>query len=340
MQEALLYDRLDEQAVLCRLCPWACRLAEGEIGLCQVRQNREGTLYSLNYGLISAAAVEPIERRGLYHLFPGSIVLTLGGWGHNLRCKHRPIRGAPPSEGEGRRYLDPERAVSFALERHCRGLAWAYQEPIVWLEYVLDTAKLARANGLYTLMVTNGFLNREALDLLGPYLDAWAVEVVAASSGPYEALCGSLPVEAILEETVYAREAWRCHVEVHTPLLPGLNDGDEVLRELAGWIRDRLGPDTPWHLWRHEPAGEGDPFPTSSLEVLQQAREIGRESGLHYVYIQAGDPIGLTPTYCPSCGTLLIRREGRFYIKAVGLTENGRCARCGQEIYLRRSIFK
>lgn len=338
MQEAFLYDRLDGQAVLCRLCPWACRLAEGESGLCQVRQNRGGTLYSLNYGLISAAAVEPIERRGLYHLFPGSIVLTLGGWGHNLRCRHQPILGVPSLEG--RRFLDPERAISFALKRRCRGLAWAYQEPIVWLEYVLDTAKLARANGLYTLMVTSGFLNREALDLLGPYLDAWAVEVVAASPGPYEALCGSLPVEAILEGTVYAREAWHCHVEVHTPLLPGLNDGDEVLRELAGWIRDRLGPDTPWHLWRHEPTGEGDPFPPSPLEALQQAQRIGRESGLRYVYVQAGEQVGLTPTHCPSCGTLLIRREGRFYIKAVGLTENGRCAHCGQEIYLRRSIFK
>ncbi len=340
MQEALLYERLDEQVVLCRLCPWACRPAEGESGLCQVRQNRGGTLYSLNYGLISAAAVEPIERRGLYHLFPGSIALTLGGWGHNLRCRHRPAPRVPPSEEGNRRYLDPERAVSFALERRCRGLAWAYQEPIVWLEYVLDVAKLARANGLYTLMVTGGFLEREALDLLGPYLDAWAVEVVAASSGPYEVLCGSLPVEAILEGTVYAREAWRCHVEVHTPLLLGLNDGDEVLRELAGWIRDRLGPDIPWHLWRHEPAGESAPFPPSPLEALEQAREIGRESGLRYVYIQAGDQVGLTPTYCPSCGTLLIRREGRFYIKSVGLAEDGRCAHCGQEIYLRRSIFK
>ncbi|MGB9723031.1 MAG: radical SAM protein [Chloroflexia bacterium] len=340
MQEALLYDRLEDQAVLCRLCPWACRMATGESGLCQVRENREGTLYSLNYGLISAAAVEPIERRGLYHLFPGSIILTLGGWGHNLRCRHRPAPPPLPREGEGRRYLDPERAVSFALERHCRGLAWAYQEPAVWLEYVLDTAKLARANGLYTLMVTGGFLNREALDLLGPYLDAWAVEVVAASPPPYEALCRSLPVEAILEGTAYVREAWRCHVEVHTPLLPGLNDGDEVLRELAGWIRDRLGPDTPWHLWRHEPAGEGDPFPPSPLEALKQAREIGRESGLRYVYIQAGEQVGLTPTSCPSCGHLLIRREGRFYIKAVGLTEDNRCAHCGQEIYLRRSIFK
>jgi pyruvate formate lyase activating enzyme len=338
MPEALLYDRMDDGSVVCRLCPWKCQIAPGESGRCAVRQNREGTLYSLNYGFLAAAAIEPVERRGLYHLFPGSVILTLGGWGNSLCYRHQPPPPALPPEGK-KRYLDPERAITFAAERHCRGLAWGYQEPTVWLEYVLDSAKLARANGLFTLLLTNGFVTMETLDLLGPYLNAYATEIPAATPEPYEAL-GPVPFwEAILKGAAYVRERWRCHAEIHTPVIPGTNDSDEVIRGLAVWIRDSLGPDTPWHLWRYEPAGELAGRPPTSPAALEKAREVGRETGLHYIYVQSGDESSLTSTQCPSCGSLLVRREGKFSIKVVGL-EGSKCSRCGQEIYLQRSIFK
>lgn len=337
MTEALLYERVDDRAVVCHVCPWECAIPDGERGRCLVRQNCEGTLRATNYGLISAAAVEPVERRGVYHLFPGSLVLTLGGWGNALACRHRPAPPALPAEKA--RFLDAERAAAFAVERHCRGLAWNYQEPIVWLEYVLDCAKLARANGLYTLLYTNGYAAPAALDLLGPYLDAYVVEILAAEAGPYKALCNLNSGEAILQGTIHMQRQWRCHVEVHTPLIPGINDGDELVRGLAGWIRDSLCPDVPWHLWAYEPAGELAAGPAPTSEALEQARAVGREAGLRYVYVQAGEQIGLTPTLCPSCGQVLIRREGRFFIKISGL-EGSKCARCGQEISLRRSIFK
>jgi len=338
MRQALLYDRLDDSVVLCRLCPWNCRISPEEYGRCQVRQNREGTLYTLNYGLVSAAAVEPVERRGLYHLFPGTLTLTLGGWGNSLRCRHRPAPPELPPEGEKRRYLDPERAVDFAVDRHCRGLTWSYQESTVWLEYILDVTKLARANGLFTLLTTNGFVSEEALDLLGPYLNAYAVEILAATPQPYQDLCALPNGEAILQETIHMYERWRCHVEVHTPIIPGINEGDEIVRGLAAWIRDSLSPDTPWHLWRFEPAGEIDDHLPTPRGELERVQEVGRETGLRYVYIQASEEIGLTPTLCPACGNLLIRREGNFFIKIVGL-DGDKCARCGQQIYLRRSIF-
>jgi len=339
MQDALLYDRVEGANVLCRLCPWRCRIAPGESGLCRVRENQDGALYPLNYGLISAAAVEPIERRGVYHLFPGSVLLTLGGWGDNLHCRFRPAPPELPGVGEKQRYLDAERAIDFAVEHHCRGLAWGYQEPAVWLEYVLDSAKLARANGLFTLLLTRGFVSEEAIDLLGPYLDACAVEILAASGQPYEQACGLPDWEAILRSTAHARERWRCHVEVHTPLIAGVNGEEEMLRGLASWIREKMGVDTPWHLLHFEPAGEMAGKPPASPAELERAQEVGREAGLRYVYVQSGEEAGLTHTLCPSCGQVLIRREGKFYVRIAGI-EDGKCARCGQEIYLRRSIFK
>jgi len=337
MAEALLYEQREDRSVLCRVCPWECAIPEGGKGRCLVRQNREGTLQADNYGLVSAAAVEPVERRGVYHMFPGCLVLTLGGWGNALACRHRPAVPAMPSEKA--RFLDPERVASFAVEQRCRGLAWDYQEPIVWLEYVLDSAKLARANGLFTMLYTNGYATRAALDLLGPYLDAYIVEILAADAAPYQRLCDLGSGEAILQGTIHMQRQWRCHVEIHTPLIPGINDGDELVRGLAGWIRDSLGPGVPWHLWAYEPAGELAGQAAPAIEALEQARSVGREAGLRYVYIQAGEQIGLTPTLCPSCGQVLIRREGRFFIKVSGV-EGNKCARCGQEIALRRSIFK
>lgn len=339
MHEALLYERQDDGSVICQVCPWNCRIAAGESGRCRVRQNLAGTLHALNYGLISAAAVEPVERRGVYHLFPGSLVLTLGGWGNNLDCRHRPPGPEMPQEQDKLRFLDPERAASFAVEQRCRGVAWDYQEPVVWLEYVLDSAKLARANGLYTLLHTNGFLTPQAMDLLGPYLDAYVVEILSVGAAPYSALCGLEGPQAILQGAAYGHARWRCHVEVHTPLIIGVNASPQSIGELAEWIRQSLGPDTPWHLWAYEPAGEPGDRPATPVEVLEEARRIGREAGLRYVYLQAGEQIGLTPTYCPSCGHLLIQREGRFFIRVVGIEDN-RCAQCQQEVYLRRSIFK
>jgi pyruvate formate lyase activating enzyme len=338
MHEALLYDRLDGGTVHCRLCPWDCQIPPGEKGRCLVRENHEGTLDTLNYGLVSAAALDPIERRGLYHLFPGCMVLSLGGWGTNLSCRYQRATPALPT-GEQVRFLDPEKAVSFAVERRCRGVAWGFQEPTVWMEYLLDSAMLVRANGMFTLMITNGYITTEALDLLGPYLDAYTVEILSVSPRPYESLCDLPRPDAILEGTAHMLQQWRCHVEVHTPLIPGINDQDETVSALATWIRDALGPDVPWHLWRYEPAGELADRSTTSPEALAHANELGRQSGLRYVYTETGQAGGLAPTVCPSCGNLIVRRGAQYSVKVVGL-EGRKCSQCGQEIYLRRSIFK
>lgn len=338
MQEALLYERLEDGVVRCRVCPWDCRIASGERGRCQVRENREGTLYALNYGLVSAAGLDPIERRGLYHMFPGCLILSLGSWGDNLSCRHRPAAPElPPAEKA--RFLDPERAANFAVERRCRGVAWGFQEPTVWLEYVLDSAKLVRANGMFALMITNGYITKEALDVLGPYLDAYTVEILSATPRVYETLCGLSHPEAILEGTVHMQQNWRGHIEVYTPLIPGFNDGEEVVAELATWMHDALGPDVPWHLWRYEPAGELADRSATAPEALAHAQEVGRRAGLRYVYVRGGPEGDLIPTLCPSCGQTIVRREAQYRVKVLGL-DGSKCSQCGQEIPLRRSIFK
>ncbi len=338
MHEAVLYDRLDDGRVRCRVCPWDCQIGPGEKGRCQVRENREGTLYALNYGLVAAAALDPIERRGLYHLFPGSMILSLGGWGSNLSCRYRPANPAlPPAEKT--RTLDPEKAISFAIDRRCRGVAWGFQEPITWLEYLLDSAMLVRANGMFTMMITNGYATQEALDLLGPYMDAYIVELPALSPRDYAALCPEGQVDMILANVVHMQRQWRCHIELHTPLIPGRNDADEAVNDLAVWIRDTLGPDVPWHLWRYEPAGELADQQATAPESLAHAREVGAMAGLRYVYVQTAQEGGLTSTLCPACGNVVVHREGQFKVKLTGL-EGNKCSQCGQEIYLRRSIFK
>ncbi|MBN1485842.1 MAG: hypothetical protein JXA37_14100 [Chloroflexia bacterium] len=338
MHEALLYEQLDDQVVLCQLCPWKCQIPAGALGRCQVRQNQEGFLYTLNYGLVSAAAIEPIELGGVYHLFPGSMVLSLGGWGNNLACRHRPVPGVPEDE-KNRRFLDPERMIEFALDRRCRGIAWRYQEPGVWMEYVLDAAKLAKANGFFTFIVTNSMINKEALDLLGPYLNGYIVELLAAEASVYENLCELPHWREILETTAYAKERWNCHIEVHTPLILGINREEGLIHGVACWIRDEISVDIPWHLWAYEPAGEMSPQAAPAQQDLEWAQKIGQEAGLRYVYIQQGDQVGRTPTHCPSCGNLLIRRESNFLVKKPGI-QNGRCTHCNLKIYLSQTIFK
>jgi pyruvate formate lyase activating enzyme len=338
MEEALLYDRLDEGGVRCRLCPWECQIAPGERGRCQVRENQEGTLYALNHGLVAMAALDPIERWGLYHLTPGSIVLALGSWGTNLAGRHQPAAPAlPPAEKA--RFLDPEKAISFAIERRCRSVAWGFQEPAVWMEYVLNSAMLVRANGMYALMQTNGYIAREALDLLGTYLDAYTVEILSTSSAVYESLYGPIQLAPILDGTAHMQQKWRCHIEIRTPLIPQVNDSDEEVTALAVWIRDTLGPDVPWHLQRYEPAGEFADRTATSTDALAHACEAGRQAGLRYVYIPTDQEAGLAHTYCPACGNLIVRRGAQYNVKIVGL-EGTKCAQCGLEIALRRSIFK
>jgi pyruvate formate lyase activating enzyme len=311
----------------CGVCQWRCALAEGEVGRCLMRVATAEGIEVLNDGMISAATFSPIEEHRLWHFFPDTPVLAIGGWGYAFPAdQQRGQYGGVPQEESKRRRLDPERAASVALERLCRGVVWSFSDPSVSLEYVADVLKFSRATSRYTALVTSGYSTLAALDQLGHYLDGISLELRAFDDGAYRRLAGVEEWRGILEMAAHARERWHCHIEITTRLHPNVNDAPEQIQALVGWMRDTLGPLTPWHVM------PGDAGAAAAASVAR-ARRLGHEAGLHYIY--GPEPGQLTR--CHSCASVLVERAPS--VRLVGL-EGGRCANCGADPQLRLSIFK
>ena len=296
LKAALFWEQLPDNAVRCRLCPWDCRIKPGRIGFCGVRQNQEGKLYSLIYGRVSSVAVDPIEKKPLYHFHPNSKVFSLGTFGCNLRCGHcqnwqiAHVTTIPEAE-----YLSPERAIEMAIESGSAGIAWTYNEPTIWFEYTLDCAKLAKAAGLYTVYVTNGYINPEPLEMILPYLDAYRLDLKGFNKEFYFKLAKIRDFSPVLAAGILAKKKWGKHVEIITLVIPTMNDDEKQLNDLAAWIAANLGPETPWHVNRFSPYLEFSHLPATPLETLERARAIGQKAGLKYVYIGnvPGHPAGV-----------------------------------------------
>ncbi len=338
MREALLYEKLPQGRVRCHVCQWRCNIGPGKLGVCRVRRNIDGVLYALNYAQVSSVAVDPIEKKPLFHFFPGSRVFSLGSWGCNFHCMHCQnwqisCADLPETEG-GSRTLSAEASIELTKGEHCQGIAWTYNEPNIWLEYTLDGAKLAKENGLYTVYVTNGYITPEGLDMIGLYLDGYCVDVKGFSDRFYQELAKVPRWRGILEVTKRAKEKWGMHVEVVTNIIPTMNDDDEQLEGIAIWIRDNLGELTPWHVTRFYPQHQLLHLPPTPIETLEHAYEIGKRVGLRFVY--AGNVPGheRENTICYSCGNLLIGRMG-YHIDIVGV-EDSRCRFCGADLNMRR----
>jgi pyruvate formate lyase activating enzyme len=332
-REAVLWRPAKEGAVTCGVCPRRCRITPGGRGTCEARENVDGKLVTVTYGLCSSIAVDPIEKKPVFHFHPGTLVLSVGTVGCNMRCKHCQnwqISRAHTEDGSELTWLSPEQLVAVAEKEGCQGVAWTYNEPTIWLEYVRDGAKLAREAGLYTVMVTNGYITTEALDEIGPYMDVWRVDVKGFTDETYRYLAGIPHIQPILEGAERAKHHWHMHVEVVTNVIPTVNDDDEQLSGIASWIADKLGPETPWHVTRFIPYLELSHLSPTPVATLEKARRIGMEAGLSYVYI--GNVAGNEGenTYCPSCGELLIERVG--YQTAGRAMDAGRCRSCGQAI--------
>lgn len=328
MKEALFYEKDEENRVFCRLCPRLCRIKEGGTGFCRVRKNQGGVLYSLNYGRVSSAAMDPMEKKPLYHFYPGSEIFSLGTFGCNLACgfcQNWQIAHATPPTA----YLSPQEAVAAAQKYRdsgspCVGIAYTYNEPFIWYEYVYDTARLAREKGLKNVLVTNGYVSEEPLREILPYIDAMNIDVKGFTAGYYREVCkGSL--EPVLRTVEVA--ARHCHVELTTLLVPGLNDSEEEIRSLVDWVAS-LDPEIPLHFSRYFPNYKFA-LPPTPLSTLLKAREIAREK-LKYVYIGNAPELGAGDTLCPSCGCTLIRRFG-YHVQVEGL-EGNRCRHCGEKI--------
>jgi pyruvate formate lyase activating enzyme len=342
MHECILYDKLDDGRVHCLVCPRDCRIADGRAGFCGVRHNRGGRLYAITYGKITSAAADPIEKKPLFHFHPGTQVFSLGSAGCNLRCAHcqnwqiaherldGAVDGAGALDLPGLSDLSPAQAVAAAKANGCAGIAWTYNEPTIWLEYTIDSAKLCREAGLYTVYVTNGYATEAAVDAIGPHLDAYRVDVKGFTDAFYKKLAGVANWRTILTAAERAKHKWGCHVEIVTNVIPTMNDDDAQLRDIAEWIVGHLGPETPWHVTRFMPYLDLASLPPTPASTLNRARQIGMDAGLKFVYIgnDPGNPG--ENTYCPGCGRLVIERSG--YATAPRLLQNGKCAECGQDL--------
>ena len=330
-REALLQEKVNAK-VRCLTCERRCEVAEGVLGWCRTRQNEGGTLYTLTYGNVSSLSANPIEKKPLYHFYPGSVALTSGSWSCNFNCpwcQNWNISKSPPGPG---RYMSPEDFVAETVRWGCQGTSISFNEPPLSLEWSLDVFRLARERGLYNTYVTNGYMTADALELLiEAGLDAMNVDIKGRAAA-VKKYCGT-DVEKVWRNCREAKKAG-VHIEVTTLVIPTVNDDEGTLRDIARRICEELGADTPWHCSGYYPAYKFTAPPTP-LPTLERAHDIGKEEGaenlaLDFVYL--GNVAGhrYENTYCPGCGELLIRRWGLSVTQ--DMLKDGKCPWCGRTI--------
>ncbi len=327
--EAWLYETMQDQQVRCQLCHHGCTITSGRRGLCGVRENRDGVLETKVYGRLIAAGDDPIEKKPLFHLLPGSRSFSIATVGCNLKCRfcQNADIAQMPSDQNGRIAGDattPEQVVDAARSRNCASIAYTYTEPTVFFEFACDTAQLAHERGIANIFVTNGYLTTEALTRVSPWLDAANVDLKAFSDDFYRHQCGAR-VEPV-KQTLVEMKRLGIWVEVTTLIIPGLNDRSDELSLLASFIADELGPETPWHVSRFHPTYRLTDRGPTPVATLMAAREIGSQAGLRYVYTGNIPGQGGEDTVCPGCGETVIARRG-FQIVA-NRVDQGRCRHC------------
>lgn len=322
MTTAAYQESLSGKRVQCHLCPHRCQIASGKRGRCHARSNEDGVLQALTYGRICSSQIDPIEKKPLYHFHPGAPILSVGTWGCNLHCLF--CQNSEISQQEvPNRAVTPESLVAHARQQGSVGIAFTYNEPLIGWEWVRDCATAFREAGLKTVLVTNGFVNPEPLDEILPLIDAMNIDIKAFHENFYRDQCGG-HLKPVLETVRRAAKA--CHVEVTTLLVPELNDAPKELDELAEWIADNCGVDTPAHLSAYTPRYKMR-IPATRGEVLQHAREIFKQH-LRYVYIGNMRTEDGSNTRCRGCDAIVVRRSG-YAVDASGVRTDGTCAACG-----------
>lgn len=332
MKEAMFYEAMSDNTVRCNLCNHRCKIRDGKSGICGVRENRGGKLMSLVYGKVVAEHIDPIEKKPLFHFLPGSKAFSIGTVGCNFRCKfcqNFDISQYPREHGGEiiGRDRTPAQIVASARESGCETIAYTYTEPTIFYEFALDTAVLAREAGIKNVFVSNGYMSPEAARHIAPYIDAANIDIKAFTDSFYKTMCGAR-LEPVLE-TIRLLKALGVWVETTTLIIPGLNDGDDELRNIARFIKG-VGAEIPWHVTQFYPTYELLDKPRTPVSTLRRASNIGKEEGLHYVYEGNVPGEGGENTYCHSCGALLIERYGLELIR--NRLQNGTCPECGSRI--------
>jgi len=329
MKEALFYELANKSKgiIKCLLCPKGCLIKEGQVGFCQSRKNIDNRLYSLIYSKVSSCGFDPIEKKPLYHFCPGTSVLSLGTVGCSFACSF--CQNWTISQGSIENVsveeLSPERAVQLTLDNNSPGIAYTYSEPLIWYEYVLDTARLAKKNNLKNILVTNGFINQEPLLKLLPFIDALNIDLKSFQNSFYQKYCqGSF---APVLRTIEIAKSYS-HIEITNLIIPGLNDKEEEIKELVDWVASQ-GENIPLHFSRYFPCYKMD-IEATSISTLQKARAIAQKK-LKYVYVGNIWDEEANTTYCGNCKKPLIKRTG-YNIINLGLDKNGKCKFCGEQV--------
>jgi len=332
-REALFYEKKKSGAVKCSLCALRCTIREGKRGVCRVRINRNGKLYTLTYGMLSSKSPDPIEKKPLFHFYPGSFSFSIATAGCNLSCpwcqnhdlSQSVRRGVEPNQIGV--WTPPENIVKYALKTNCSSISYTYSEPTIFYEYARDIAVMAKKAGLRNVFVTNGMMTPEVVKDMANFLDAANVDIKSGSREFYKKFCkGSL--EGVFEstKTMWNLGIW---VEVTTLLIPGFNDSDRDIEAICEFILS-VSKDIPWHISRFHPDNEWLSVQPTPVSSLQRAAYIGQKSGIRYIYIGNVMAPGFEDTKCPNCGEILIHRIG-FSSAVTGMKE-GKCKKCLTEI--------
>ena len=317
--------------IQCTICPRMCEIEEGQIGACRVRANIDGKIRPLTYGQPCSVAIDPVEKKPLYHFLPGSNILSMATAGCNLRCKFcqnwEISQGRP--EDINTYSVSPEKLVDIAKEKGCRSIAYTYTDPTVYYEYALDCSIKARDADIKNVLVTAAYINPEPWRRICEFTDAANIDLKAMSEDFYRDICGA-ELKPVLDALVIAKESG-VMLEVTNLVIPGLNDSDSDLQKLCKWVKENLGTDTPLHFSRFFPQYRMTDINPTPKERLQKAREIAMAEGINYVYIGNIITRGAENTCCPECGELLIERQG--YTVARNVLEDGKCPKCSHDIY-------
>jgi pyruvate formate lyase activating enzyme len=332
MQEARFYDKIEDNKVKCYLCAHGCVIDPMKRGICMVRENRDGTLYSLVYGKIISQSVDPIEKKPLFHFLPGSTSYSIATVGCNFQCEHCQnfeISQYPRYEKKDIPGKDatPAQIVAEARNSGCASISYTYTEPTIFGEFASDTAVLARQAGIRNVFVSNGFMTEKSANTLGEVLDADNIDLKSFSDSFYRKVCKAR-LQPVLE-TIARMKGLGVWVEVTTLIIPGLNDADQELKGIAGFLKE-VGADIPWHVSAFYPTYKMLDRPRTTAQGLRRARQIGLEAGLRYVYTGNIPGEDGEKTFCYACGAVVIDRVG-YTIRRNHL-QDGKCAQCGAAI--------
>jgi pyruvate formate lyase activating enzyme len=335
MKQACLYKKLPGNRTQCQTCAHYCQIPLGGRGICGVRENIEGKLYALNYGKAVAVSIDPIEKKPFFHFLPGTYSLSIATVGCNLRCLNcqnwdisQGFKGKEEIPGEN---LSPKQIVALALKNKLPSISYTYTEPVIFLEYALDTMKLARKAGLKNTFVSNGFMSEESAKLVIPYLDAINIDIKSFSDEFYKKVCGGR-LQPVLDTAKLMKKSgvW---VEITTLVIPTLSDSEKMFKDIASFIRKELGSETPWHLSQFSGliSWQLQHLPDTSVETLEMAYKIGKEAGLKYVYTGNVPGLPSEDTFCPKCNALVIDRTGYRISRR---DKQGKCPKCGENLNL------